>query len=60
MRVWLVSLSTVVLNSRDHQKNVWLPKYMRLENNLLKFTMQKTNLYNTNNAITSFKVPKCC
>ena len=27
----VLSLSTVVLNSRDRHENVWLPKNMRLE-----------------------------
>ena len=36
MTVWLVSLSIVVLNSKDHQENVWLPKYMCLEKQSFK------------------------
>ena len=58
-----VSLSTVVLNSRDRHENVWLPKNMRLENNLLKIRMQKTNysfIGTTLTTLTSIKVAKCC
>ena len=32
-----ISLSTVVLNSRDRYENVWLPKNMRLEKQPLKY-----------------------
>ena len=60
----VVSLSTVVLNSRDRYENVWLPKNMRLEKQPFKNHYAKNQLqlywYNTNNAITSFKVAKCC
>ena len=37
----IVSLSTVVLNSRDCCENVWLPKIMCLEKQPIKITMQK-------------------
>ena len=42
MTVWLVSLSIVVLNSKDHQENVRLPKYMRLEKQSFKIHNAKT------------------
>ena len=60
----LLSLSTVVLNSRNHYENVWVPKDMRLEKQPFKNHNTKNQLqlywYNTNNAIPSFKVAKCC
>ena len=37
-----ISLSTVVLNSRDRYENVWLPK-MHLEKQTFKITTRKTN-----------------
>ena len=59
-----ISLSTVVLNSRDWYESVWLPKNMSLEKQPFKNHYVKNQLqlywYNTNNAITSFKVAKCC
>ena len=58
-----VSLSTVVHNSRDCYENVWLPKICTLKqpfkNHCMKNQLQ-LYWYNTNNAITSFKVAKCC
>ena len=54
----------VVLNSRDRYENVWLLKYMCLQKQPFKNHNAKNQLqlywYNTNNAITSFKVAKCC
>ena len=64
MQIILLSLSTVVLNSRDRYENVWLPKNMHLEKQPFKNHHVKNQLqlywYNTNNTITSFKVAKCC
>ena len=62
--MYQLSLNTVVLNSRDRYENVWLPKNMHLEKQPFKNHYAKNQLqlywYNTNNAITSFKVAKCC
>ena len=59
-----LSLSMVVLNSRDLYENVWLLKNMCLEKQPFKNHNAKNQLqlywYNTNNAIASFKVAKCC
>ena len=57
-----VSLSMVVLNSRDWRKNIWLPKRMHLDKQLhknenMKNLPQRYN-YNSNNAISSFKQAK--
>ena len=59
-----VSLSTVVLNSRDRPENTWLPKGMHLDTQWYKIQNTK-NLpqrykYSSNNAISSFKQAKCC
>ena len=57
--VRIVSLSTVVLISRDRYENVWFPKNMCLEKQPFKNHNAKNQLqlylYNTNNATTSFK-----
>ena len=56
--------STVVLNSRDHPKNIWLLKGMHLGTQWFKIQNTK-NLpqrytYSSNNAISLFKQTKCC
>ena len=59
-----LSLSMVILNGRDCYENVRLPKNMHLEKQPFKNhnTINQLQLYwyNTDNAITSFKVTKCC
>ena len=63
-----ISLSTVVLNSRDRPRdrpdNIWLQKRMHLHKHRYKNKNTK-NLpqhynYSSNNAISSFKQAKCC
>ena len=59
-----VSLSTVVLNSRDQPENILLPKRIHLDKQCYKNQNTK-NLpqcynYSSNNAISSFKQAKCC
>ena len=55
----LLSLSTLVLNSRDWQGIIWLPEKMRLWiTNIIKIRTQKTyhNASNaTKNAVSLFK-----
>ena len=58
-----VSLSKVVLNSRDQPKNIWLPKRMHLhkpwyKNQNTKNLPQRYN-YSSTNAISSLKQAKC-
>ena len=62
--VLLLSLSTVVLNSRYQPENMWFPKGMHLDTQWYKIQNMK-NLpqcyeYSSNNAIFSFKQAKCC
>ena len=49
LRRTAVSLSSVVLNSRDQPENIWLPKRMCLDKQLYKTRVLKTHL----NAITT-------
>ena len=37
----LIILSTLVLNSRDRQGNLWLPQKMHLQNNLTKIILHQ-------------------
>ena len=59
-----MSLSTVVLNSRDRPENIWLPKGMHLDKHRYKNqntkNLPKRYNYSSNNAISSFKQAKCC
>ena len=59
-----LSLSTLVLNSRDRPKNIWFPNRMHLDKQLYKNQNTKNQPqrynYSSNNAISSFKQAKCC
>ena len=60
----LLSLSTVLLNSRDRPKNIWLLEGMHLGTQWFKIQNTK-NLpqrfkYSSNNAISLFKQAKSC
>ena len=59
MKLETLSLSILVLNSRDCQGNVWLPEKIRLKiNSIIKIRTQKTYHKASNaskNAISLFK-----
>ena len=59
-----LSLSTLVLNSRDRPENIWLPKRMHLDKQPYKNQNAKKlpqrYKYIFKNAISSFKQAKCC